>query len=196
MTKQWIDHNGQVIPSAYVPKLDKDRDRVAQRYAKKAIDLRDRIAAFKEELLETCDDLYDQMMAENKVNPTTKGGYTVTSFDKAVKIEVAVSQKIEFDDRIQVAQEMINKYLADKTGDIDDDLRQIINLAFQTTKGSMDVKRVLSLFSLNIKSKQWLDAMEVLKKSITRNHTRRYARVWVKDDQGNYQNVELNFSSI
>jgi len=196
MKKKWIDHTGQEIPAAYVPKLDKNRDRVARLYAKKAIALRDKLTTFKEELLEACDNLYDQMLAEHKVHPKTKGGFSVTSFDKSIKIEININERVEFDDRIQVAQELINEYIESKSGGMDKDIRQIVNLAFQTRKGRLDVKRVLGLFQLNIQDKKWVEAMEVLKKSISRNQTKRYARIWLKDKNGEYQAVDLNFSAL
>jgi uncharacterized protein HemY len=136
------------------------------------------------------------MMAEHKVKKNHKGNYSITSFNKNIKIEITIQERVEFDDLIQVAQEKINEYLEKKTGDIDNDLRQIINLAFKTTKGRMDVKRVLGLFKLNIKNKLWLEAMEILKKSISRNTSKRYMRVWKKDASGEYKTIELNFSSI
>jgi hypothetical protein len=193
---KWIDPTGQEIPAQYVPKLDKMRDRTARRILKKAEDLSKRLAAFKEEAITAADAVYDAMMAENKIRKNSRGGYTITSFDKSVKIEISIQERIEFDDLIQVAQEKINEFLAEKTGGVDEDLRQIINLAFKTSKGQMDVKRVLSLFKLNIHHKKWLEAMEILKKSISRNITKRYMRVWKKDAAGEYKAVELNFSAL
>lgn len=194
--KIWKDHNGQEIPSQYVPRLDKERDRVAQRIVKQALNLNERLSIFKIASIRICDTLFDSMMAEHKVKKNHKGNYSITSFDKDIKIEITIQERVEFDDLIQVAQEKINEYLEQKTGNIDNDLRQIINLAFKTTKGRMDVKRVLGLFKLNIKNKLWLEAMEILKKSISRNTSKRYMRVWKKDASGEYKTIELNFSSI
>jgi hypothetical protein len=193
---KWIDPTGQEIPAQYVPKLDKMRDRTARRILKKAEDLSKRLAAFKEEAITAADAVYDAMLEENKIRKNSKGGYTITSFDKSIKVEISIQERIEFDDLIQVAQEKINEFLAEKTGGVDEDLRQIINLAFKTSKGQMDVKRVLSLFKLNIHHKKWLEAMEILKKSISRNITKRYMRVWKKDAAGEYKAVELNFSAL
>lgn len=196
MKKQWIDHNGNEIPFQYVPKLDKVRERVAMKVVKKAKKLSEQLTAFKQESIKECDAVFGQMMSDHKVKKTGKGNYSVTSFGKDIKIEISIQERVEFDDLIQVAQEKINEYLAEKTGGIDHDLQQIINLAFKTTKGKMDVKRVLGLFKLNIKHKLWLEAMEILKKSISRNTSKRYMRIWEKDGNGEYKAVELNFSSI
>jgi len=196
MKKIWKDHNGNVIPAAYVPAIDKQRDRVAQKVLKQALYINEKLSAFKNESIEACDKVFEQMMSDNNVKKTGKGNFSITSFDKEIKIEISMQERVEFDDLIQVAQEKINEYLAEKTGGIDEDIRQIINLAFKTTKGQMDAKRVLSLFKLNIKNKKWLEAMEILKKSISRNVSKRYMRVWKKNELGEYKAVELNFSSL
>ncbi len=194
--KIWKDHNGNVIPAAYVPAIDKERDRVAQKVLKQALYINNKLRAFKDESIAMSDAVFEKMMSDNNVKKTGKGNYSITSFDKTIKIEISMQERVEFDDLIQVAQEKINEYLAEKTGGIDNDLRQIIDLAFKTTKGKMDAKRVLSLFKLNIKNKKWLEAMEILKKSITRNISKRYMRVWKKDVSGQYKAVELNFSAL
>jgi len=194
--KIWKDHNGNVIPAAYVPAIDKMRDRVAHKVLKQALYINEKLSSFKSESIAACDAVFEQMMEENHIKKTGKGNYSITSFDKKIKIEVSIQERIEFDDLIQVAQEKINEFLSVKTGSIDEDLRQIINLAFKTTKGQMDAKRVLSLFKLNIKHKKWLEAMDILKKSINRNVSKRYMRIWKKNEQGEYKAVELNFSAL
>lgn len=194
--KIWRNHKGEVVPGAYVPPLSKKRERVALKVYKGAIKLNAQLRTFKTESLAICDGLFEQMLADNDLKKDTKGNYSITSFDKSIKIEVNVSERIEFDDQIQIAQEKINQFLALKTKDVDGDLVQIVNLAFKTRKGQMDVKRVLSLFELKITHKKWVEAIELIKASISRNISKRYMRIWEKGDNGQYYAIELNFSSI
>jgi len=194
--KTWKDHEGNTIPSQYVPAIDKARDKVAQRILKQATNLNARIAKFKNDSLTECDDLYNQILESHKVRKNSKGGYSITSFDKDIKIEISIQERVSFDDLIQVAQLKIQEYLESKTHGIDTDLQQIINLAFKTSQGKMDVKRVLGLFKLDIKHHLWIEAMEILKNSISRNNSKRYMRIWQKADNGEYKSIELNFSSI
>ncbi|MEZ5195080.1 MAG: DUF3164 family protein [Bacteroidales bacterium] len=195
-TKIWKNHNGDVVPAAYVPKLDKEKERTAIAIHKQATDISKRLAEFKAKALKKCDAIFDQMMADNNVTTGKKGNYSITSFDKEIKIEVNVSERIEFDDQIKIAQIKINEYLAEKTEGLDADIVQIINQAFKTRKGQMDTKSVLGLFQLKISHKKWNEAMELIKQSISRNTSKRYMRIWKKDSSGEYKAVELNFSSI
>lgn len=195
-TKIWKNHNGDVVPAAYVPTLDKEKERTALKVHKNALDINKRLAKFKAQALKECDAIYNKMLKDNNVTTGKKGNYSITSFDKEIKIEVNISERIEFSDQIQIAQLKINEYLAEKTDGLDPDLVQIINQAFKTRKGQMDVKSILGLFQLKIKHRKWLEAMELIKESISRNNSKRYMRIWKKDEAGEYKAVDLNFSSI
>jgi hypothetical protein len=136
------------------------------------------------------------MLEDNNVPAQSKGGYSVSTFDRDVKIEISIQERIEFDDKISVAHEKIKQYLAEKMQGVDADLQSLINQAFETRKGRMDVKRILSLFRLQIKHPLWLEAMELIKSSISRNDSKRYVQILKKDVNGEYRNIDLNFSSI
>lgn len=194
--KQWIDLNGNEVPAQYVPKIDKDRERITLKHLKRAKKLSEQLERFKEELLADCDAVYEKMLADNNVPGNSKGGFSISTFDRDAKIEISVQERIEFDDLISVAHKKIKLYLEEKTQGVDHDLQQIINQAFETRKGRMDVKRILGLFRLKINHPTWMEAMELIKQSINRNNSKRYARVWEKDKNGEYRNIELNFSSI
>jgi len=194
--KQWIDLNGNEVPAQYVPKLDKERERITLKYLAKAKKLSQQLEKLKEDMLNDCDAVYQQMLKDNNVPAHSKGGYSISTFNRDAKIEVSVQERIEFDDMITVAHEKIKQYIAEKMQGVDTDLQQIINQASETRRGQMDAKRVLGLFRLQINHPLWVEAMELIKKSINRNNSKRYVRVWEKDNQGEYRNVELNFSSI
>lgn len=194
--KQWIDLNGNTIPAQYVPKIDKERERVTLRHLNRAKKLSAQLLKLKEEMLNECDAIYQQMLKDGNVPGQSKGGYSISTFDRSAKIEVSVQERIEFDDMITVAHEKIKQYIAEKTQGVDTDLQQIINQAFETSRGQMDAKRVLSLFRLKITHPLWIEAMDMIKNSISRNNSKRYVRVWEKDGNGEYKAVELNFSAI
>lgn len=194
--KQWIDLNGNEVPAQYVPTLDKERERITLKYLARAKKLSEQLEKLKAEMLAESDAIYERMLKDNNVPGNSKGGFSISTFDRSAKIEISIQERIEFDDLISVAHEKIKQYLEEKTQGVDHDLQQIINQAFETRKGRMDVKRILGLFRLQINHPLWLEAMELIKKSITRNNSKRYVRVWEKDANGEYQNVELNFSSI
>lgn len=196
--KMYQDHNGNDIPSTYLHKIDKDKDAAAKRLFKKATDLNGRLESFKAELLETCDELYNRVLSENKVTirENSKGGYSIMTVDKSIKIEISIRETMSFDDRIDVAQAKIKEFLAEKTKGIDLDISTLINNAFETRKGQLDTKRVMGLMKLNITHHTWVEAMELIRQSIQTNNTKRYVRVWERQIGGEYKAVKLDFASI
>lgn len=195
-TKIWKNHNGEVVPAQYVPAIDKKKEKIAEKYYSKASKISEALDKLKSELLAECDAIYEEMCEAENVRTGNKGNYTVQSFDKSIKIEVNVQKRIEFDDKINLAQEKINQFLTEKSSGVDADLQLLINSAFQSSKGRLDTKRILGLFKHNIKHKTWLEAMELIKKSIDTNTSKRYVRIFAKDTSGEYKSVELNFSSL
>mgnify|MGYP001161987544 CR=1 FL=1 len=194
--QKFVDANGIEIPAKYVSKLDKERDRLVRKYAAKAVILSKKLEEYKYELLEECDKHYQNILEENNIKSAGKGNYTLTTFDKSYKIEISVQENISCDDTIVIAQAKLNEYLDLITKNTTDDLRQIVNSAFQTRKGQLDVKRIISLFRLNINHPLWKEAMELLKKSLSRNISKRYVKIWERQPDGSYKGITLNFSSL
>lgn len=196
-TKRWLDPDGNEIPAKYISKYKKAAERLTLRHIKKAKSLQEKLTEFKKQILADADQWYIDMLKEhNMEDKKSKGNFTIFSFDKSQKVEISVQDRIEFSDLIQVAQEKIKEFIAEKSKGIDNELQQIVDQAFTTTKGKLDVKRVLGLFGLKITHKKWLEAMELIRESMSRNHSKRYVRIFERDAEGKYVNVELNFSAL
>ncbi len=195
--KVWIDHTGAEIPAKYVPSIKKKEDRTVSKIHQKALKLHNMLKEFKEEAIIMADDMYREMAMENKIMLDDKPhNFTLFSFDKSIKIEMQVHNRIEFDSTIDFAQQKINEFLEEKTKGIDDELIVIIQSAFKTSRGRLDAKKIMQLFSLKINHPKWKEAMEILKNSMNINHTKRYLNIYAKDEEGKYKLVTLNFSAL
>ncbi len=195
--KEWINHKGEKVPAPYVPAIDKKKERYTNKMLKEAEKLEKKLMQLKSDILTRGDELYAEILRDAKIKATErKGNYSLFSFDKSVKIEISVQNRIEFNDNINFAQEKINEFLEKKSKGSDMELMELVNNAFKTKKGRLDSKRILSLFGLNIKNKIWLEAMELIKKSIETNNSKRYVNIWKRDAEGEYKSVQLNFSSV
>jgi hypothetical protein len=196
--KTYADKDGNQVPSGFIHKIDRDKHAMAERYAKKAQKLSDALKEFKEAFFEEADQLYQRSLDDAKVKrrDNAKGSYTISTIDKRIKCEVTVNEFMTFNDNISLAQEKLHEYLSTKTNSIDDDLKAIINSAFETSKGRLDVKRIIGLKKLNIKDELWLAAMSLIDQSYEVRNTKRYGRIWILDEQGEYQNVCLDFASL
>ncbi|MES1223351.1 MAG: DUF3164 family protein, partial [Bacteroidota bacterium] len=137
--------------------------------------------------------------ASGKTLKPTKGNFTWYNFDKSVKVEVSINETIKFDEsKIASAREKLDAFITKNVQGTDDIVRQLINSAFANTKGGLDSKKVMSLlkYRSKIKDKGFQAALDLIEDSITRPSSKRYFRVWAKDESNQYKNIDLNFSSI
>lgn len=197
-TKTYKDKDGVEIPSKYIHKLDIEKHHLALALAKKAQKINETLVAFKKELMEKCDELYERARTEAqlKVRDNSKGTYSITSIDKKVKIELRVTEFGGFGDGIHIAHELIKEFLMERTKNIDADIAAIATSAFETRGGNFDVKKVLDLKKYNIQHPKWVQAMKEIDKAYEVRNTKRYPRVWLMDDNGEYKIVNLDFASI
>ena len=195
--KEWLNHKGEVVPKEYVSSIDKKKEKALTKLLKQSYQLNEKLTELKKQMFSEADALVELDYKEHNMDkPETKGNHTMYSFDKSIRFTIKVQDVIEFDDRIQMAQQKINQFLEAKSEGADSDLLLLVNNAFKTTKGRLDKSRIFGLFGLDIKNKIWLDAIELIKASITTNHTRRYASIAERDANGNYSDVQLNISAI
>lgn len=196
----WADEEGNVIPRSRIRPDEKLMEKHSIKIANTALDINARMAAFKEELVEMCDEVYQESLnATGTDGKDRKGNFTWYNFDRTVKIEVDVKDRIEFDDlKIQACKEKLDEFIQNGTKQVDDFLRTLIMSAFEKSKGALDVKKVLALRKHRERTKNplYLEAMDLLDQAIRRPSSRRYFRAWLKNSEGKWVNIDLNFTSI
>lgn len=199
-TQTLKDHNGYDIPVGSIKSLDLMKHKVANKLAASFKKEQKQLLALKELAFKEADKVYSEQLRtyefDGKETAAMKGNFTFFSYDKSLKIEVQIGQKLEFDDKINIAKSMIDDYLNELVKGQNSDVVIIINNAFVTSSGKLDHRKILNLFTLKIKNDKWLKAMEILKDSITSNTTKRYIKVWQRDTQGEYQIINVQFSAL
>lgn len=196
--KVYTTATGQEVPTKFIRKIDRKRDSAALKYYKKALALQEAIAKFKEELIENCDALQQEYMDEYdvKLKENARGGYTLSTIDKAVQIEFTIGSRITFDDRIDMAKAKFFEYIDEVTKGIDPAVRQIVETAFQTTRGKLDPKRIMQLLTLKNDHPTWKDACDLLTQSMSSNTTKRYIQFRQKNEEGKYENLTVDFNAL
>jgi len=196
----WVDESGIKIPVSRTTKEERNRERSAAKLLKEALAVNDRLKALKELVIEVCQKVYEESLSEtNTTGKNRKGNFTWYNFDRSIKVEVAIQDRIEFDDlKIQACKERLDEFISQGTLSVGEFMRQLIMSAFETSGGRLDAKKVMSLKKYKTRTKDPLyhQAMDLLDESIRRPESRTYFRVWAKDEAGKYQHVELNFSAI
>jgi hypothetical protein len=200
--KIWIDESGSLIPYNRTTPTERKREKSAFQLAKKAININNLLSDFKEFVSLATEEVLNDAREANEVKLDLKGNYTWYNFDRSIKIQVDISEPIKFDE-IQIAaakEKLMNLIRTNISGD--EFIISIVEDAFQTSTGRLDPKKILGLrkHSKRIKSTllkaQWEETMSLIDESITRPKSKSYYKIWIKNSEGKYDGVELNFSAI
>lgn len=197
--KTWRDEAGTDVPANRITFIEKMKEKHSFKIATDAYKINRQLTIFKATIRAMCQQVFDQVMSESEKQKATKGNFTWYNFNGSIKIEVSINENIEFDGLLiekckQKLLEIVSESIsADKAF-----IKELVLGAFQTSKGRLDTKKIMSLkkYSTRIKDERYMQAMTYLDESIRRPDSKTYFRVWVKDDNGQYQNIDLNFSSI
>ena len=138
-------------------------------------------------------------MNDNLVKVDAKGNWSIYSFDRSLMLDVAVSTPVRFDDlTILAAQSILNEFLSETIESKLSYVKDFVRDAFSTSRGKLDTKKVVGLlkWQTKINSEKYDKACELIKKAIVRPDSKTYYRIFVKDGEGEYQCIDLNFSNI
>lgn len=200
--KTWIDESGIAIPAARVSKAEKIKERNAAKLLTEARKANAVLTSLKQYFKDLSEEAYEAALSELEDVKAGKGNFTWYNFDRSIKIEVKINEQISFDDiLIEAAKQKLDDFLTEHTGTVDDMIRSIILQAFETSKGRLDTKRIMSLIahSSRVDEKKYPgyhEAIKLVQKAIRRPSSRTYYTISVRDNAGDYQAIELNFSAI
>tara|TARA_R110002096_G_scaffold369525_1_gene562764 strand:- start:743 stop:1369 length:627 start_codon:yes stop_codon:yes gene_type:complete len=198
--KVWTDESGTEIPYNRTTKVERLHERSSNRIIKAALDVNKRLHTLNNLLSDLSQEAYEAYMKSKGINKKAKGNFTWYNFDRSIKIEVNVSEPIVFDSlTITAAKEKLDEFLDANIESKNTFIKQMIIDAFETQRsGSLDTKQVLKLTSYEdkVKSPKFSEAIKLIREAIRRPKSKTYRRVWIKDEDGKYQNVELNLSSL
>ena len=201
--KIWKDETGIEIPANRITKSEKMRETVTEKLLKNAEKLNMLLSKFKDELIVAADEVYVTILEENGAKASDrKGNFIFYNFDRSVKVETDVQERIEFDDAmIAVAKQHFDEFLSSNTNGIDDMIRELILDAFSSTRGKLDTRKVMGLVKYRSripadKYPQFHAAINALEIGMSRPSSKRYFRVSQRDAEGKYNAIDLNFSSI
>lgn len=201
--KIWKDENGVAIPANRITASEKLREKAAEKLLAKASKLSDQLQAFKDEFATLSEEVYLKVMEENGINiGDRKGNFTFYNFDRSIRVETDVNERIVFDDAlIEVAKEHFNSFLTSGTNSVDGMIREMITDAFSTSRGRLDAKKVMGLLKYRgrvrvDKYPEFHKALDAIENSIRRPDSKVYYRVSVRNKAGEYEPINLNFSAL
>jgi hypothetical protein len=199
-SKVWTDEAGNSIPATHIKSIEKVNEKITASIACQAIKVSQQLAKFKE----NCEKLVEQAFTAFKKHyqgskQDFKGNITIFNFDRTIKVEVRVSDAIQFDDlTIMEAKAQLEAFLNDGISAKDAVIKQMVLEAFSTARGKLDVKKILALkrYADRIKDERYEKAMSLIDQAIRRPDSATYYRVWVKAPQGHYEAIPLALADV
>ena len=194
-TMYWKDAEGALVPVQYIPKDERDADKMVSRILDRVISFREKMKKFKLQMEKEISEYLQTAAA--KYGEDWEGNTTIYDFAKKKQIEIKVSKHFVFNEKLQIAKQKIDKCIMAWSENSNKKLLALVNKAFKVDKkGNLDGKRILELKSLDIKDKDWKDAMRLIGESMTVDSTRLYYNFRIKDENGQWKNITLYFSAI
>lgn len=187
--------DGGYTPETRIKPVDLTRDDLVQGLANQAKALSSDISLFKGNALSEIMAFIDVSASEYGVEiGGKKGNVTLYSFDKRYKVQRAISERLVFDERLQVAQALIYECITEWSEGINDNIKALIDDAFQVDKeGKVSTARVLGLRRLNISYDKWVKAMECIADSMSTSGSKTYVRIYERiGESDEYKPIPLD----
>jgi len=194
-----LKHNGSLVPVAQIKEIDLMRDEFVNDVAALFIAEHDALSRLKQTVLGDIA-AFLEISAEqyNIKRGGKKGNVTLMTFDGRYKLSVQIAEYIVFDERLQVAKDLIDACIHDWSNGADDKILTLVNDAFQVDKqGNVSTARILALRRLKIDDEQWKQAMLAIADSMSVSGSKTYVRVYRRVGQENkWQAIPLDFSAL
>jgi hypothetical protein len=191
--------SGHLVPLDAIKPLDLLRDDTVRQIIASAQLVQDQMTKFKAETMSDID-TFLSISAEQygaKMGGK-KGNIQLVSFDGRHKVIVQVSDTLQFDERLQIAKQLIDECIHEWVKDSGPNIQTLIENAFQTDKqGNINKGRIFSLMRVKIDDEKWVRAMEALKDSLQPAGSSQYLRLYQRVDQTDqYKQISLDMAGL
>jgi hypothetical protein len=192
------DQRGALIPVASIKEIDILRDRLVMDLVAEAQKLSSVLSQFKTSAMADIMAFVD--LSAEKYDTKfggTKGNISLMSFDGEYMVKRAISERIVFDERLQVAKGLIDECLREWTDGSRSEIHTVINFSFEVDKeGRINTDRILSLRRLNITDPKWLKAMEAISDSVQVAGSKQYIRLYRRNPDESYKQINLDMAAV
>lgn len=183
--QNWIDEAGNNIPYKSIKEVEKVNEKITFDIAKKAIQVSESLTQLRL-FIEVCVEKAVSAFHKDYKGKRTKfkGNYTIFNFNQTVKVEVNVSNPVKFDDfLIGEAKRILTEFLNDGIHSKHHAIKQMVIDAFETTRGKMDVKKIMGLkrYADRIDDHRYAKAMKLIDQAQRRPDSATYYRAFYKE---------------
>ncbi|NDP58027.1 MAG: DUF3164 family protein [Oxalobacteraceae bacterium] len=193
------DAQGRLVPESMIAPIDITRDELVIELLKKAIATQRILTDFKTSAMRDAEAFTTLSAEQYGVNlGGKKGNVTLHSFDGQFKVQIAVAENIQFDERLQAAKALIDECINVWAQNSRDEIKVLVQDAFQTDKeGKISTGRVLGLRRLNILDAKWQLAMKAIGESVQIVGSKEYIRFYQRQSNTDkYDAISLDIAAV
>jgi hypothetical protein len=192
------DSMGRQVPEEMVKDIDKARDQTVRGIAAEAEKMKGILVEFKNKIRDDINAFVDLSAKQYGVKMGgKKGNIALTTYDGQYRLVIAMNDNLTFDERLQIAKELISKCVNKWSEGARAEIRTLVNDAFQVDKaGKISTARVLGLRRLDIQDPDWKKAMTAITESVQVTGTKQYLRIYERDSNGEYQMIPLDVAAL
>lgn len=178
---------------------EQKRDQMVDKYGNEAFDIFQKLTDFKSRLASDMELQKEALDVYGTIRSNSKGGFSVLHSNGELKITRRRDTMPTWDERSDKAVELIKDFLSDTVKKRDKNLYEIL-LTFieKNKKGDLEYSKVMDLLSHEEKydDPRWKQGLKLIKESYQSNFRGYGYEISIKDQDGKFQRIELNFSSI
>ncbi|MRX40380.1 DUF3164 family protein [Flavobacterium sp. LC2016-23] len=157
------------------------------------------LGEFKQYMHIEMEDQALKLAGYGKIRGNSKGGFSISNAEDTMRIKRRRDTEPSWDERSSKAIELIKEFLSDTIKKRDVKLHEIL-LSFleRNANGDLEYSRVMDLYKHEDKfdDPRWKEGLRLIKESFS-NHLKGFGYEFkLKDANGHWQNIILNFSSL
>ncbi|NII74235.1 hypothetical protein FHW84_002820 [Dyella sp. SG562] len=192
------DSRGRLVPESQIKDIDLLRDEMVRELHAEALAVQAVLAKFKQKAFDTIHSFVDLSAQQYGVKlGGAKGNVSLLTFDGTLRVQLAIQESIQFDERLQAAKELIDQCLREWTEGARPEIATLVQDAFRVDNaGKLRTGSVLALSRLNITDPRWRKAMDAIGEAVQVVGSKSYVRFHQRDANGQYQATSLDIAAV
>ncbi len=193
------DAKGNLVAMSNIKAIDLIRDELVAKLSGLAVVQQEQMRKFKTSVIDELVTFVELSADEYDIKlGGKKGNITLLNFDSSLKIQIAVSEQLQFDERLQVAKQLIDECIHDWSSGANDRIRTLVEHAFQVDKeGQVSTARILGLRKLDMEDERWDRAMKAIADSIQVTDSKSYIRFYKRRNTDDaWQAISLDIAAL
>ena len=174
------DAKGNLVPVEAIKPAHKLEDETVRKIIAFAEELSAQICRFRGHTMTDLGE-FDALLAQeyNAKIGGAKGNRTYQTFDGLLKVQVQISDFIDFGSELQIAKKLLDECLIEWAADSRPEIRAVITKAFNTEKeGQVNRSEIFMLLRLDIEDPRWQEAMRAIRDAMRVTGSKEYVRFY------------------